>query len=111
MSGGGVGRGVDLKDEEEVREYLENLGKEYRFGCYHEKSPSACHLLADYMEAIKLDFARSLRIYEINCDTYQHGHSCHKVAGYRIVGRACEKSAVGRELHTRTGNFFLQMPD
>jgi len=34
-----AGRGVDLKNEEEVREYLENLGVEYRFGCYHEKSP------------------------------------------------------------------------
>jgi hypothetical protein len=34
-----AGRGVDLKNEEEVREYLENLGIEYRFGCYHEKNP------------------------------------------------------------------------
>jgi hypothetical protein len=34
-----AGRGVDLKNEEEVKEYLENLGIEYRFGCYHEKSP------------------------------------------------------------------------
>lgn len=29
----------DLKDEGEVKEYLENLGTEYRFGCYHEKKP------------------------------------------------------------------------
>lgn len=29
--------GFDLKNEEEVKEYLENLGIEYRFGCYHEK--------------------------------------------------------------------------
>ena len=32
-------RGVDLKNEEEVKEYLENLGTEYRFGCYYEKDP------------------------------------------------------------------------
>ena len=38
-----AGRGVDLKNEEEVREYLENLGIEYRFGCYHEKNPK-CEL-------------------------------------------------------------------
>merc|ERR1711990_1030062 len=31
----GVGAGVDLKDSEEVKEYLDNLGVEYRFGCYH----------------------------------------------------------------------------
>ena len=34
-----AGRGVNFKDEEEVKEYLENLGTEYRFGCYHEKNP------------------------------------------------------------------------
>ena len=29
----------NLKSEEEVKEYLENLGVEYRFGCYHEQKP------------------------------------------------------------------------
>ncbi len=33
-------RGVNLKDEEEVKQYLENLGTEYRFSCYYEKNPS-----------------------------------------------------------------------
>ena len=28
--------GVDLKKESEVREYLDNLGIEYRFGCYSQ---------------------------------------------------------------------------
>jgi hypothetical protein len=36
-----AGRGVDLKNAEEVKEYLENLGIEYRFGCYHEKNPKS----------------------------------------------------------------------
>lgn len=27
----------DLKDEENVKEYIEKLGIEYRFGCYSEK--------------------------------------------------------------------------
>jgi hypothetical protein len=31
-SSAGVGAGVDLKDSEEVKEYLENLGVEYRWG-------------------------------------------------------------------------------
>ena len=31
-------RGVDLKNEEEVQDYLERLGIEYRFGCYYEKN-------------------------------------------------------------------------
>ena len=29
--------GIDLKNEDEVQEYLERLGIEYRFGCYYEK--------------------------------------------------------------------------
>ena len=31
-------RDVDLKDEDEVKDYLERLGVEYRFGCYYEKN-------------------------------------------------------------------------
>ena len=30
-SSAGVGAGVDLKDSEEVKEYVENLGIEYRY--------------------------------------------------------------------------------
>lgn len=29
----------NLKSEEEVKEYIKNLGTEYRFGCYSEKKP------------------------------------------------------------------------
>ncbi len=86
-----AGRGVDLKDEAEVSEYLKNLGIEYRFGCYHEKNPKSCHLLADYMEAVKRDFHRALRIYETNCTEFRHGQSCHKAGGYRAEGKACDK--------------------
>ena len=32
-------RDVDLSKDEEVQEYLNNLGTEYRFGCYSEKNP------------------------------------------------------------------------
>jgi hypothetical protein len=32
-SSAGVGAGVDLKDSEEVAEYIDNLGIEYRFVC------------------------------------------------------------------------------
>ena len=96
----------------QVKEYLDNLGVEYRsgkhfgrmvnfknqtscyrFGCYHEKDPAACHLLGDYWEGIKKDFIKvcldqqlvlkqtfqALRIYTTNCDEYKHAHSCHKV--------------------------------
>ena len=92
-SSAGVGAGTDLKDSEEVADYIDNLGIEYRFGCYHEKDPKACHLLGDYLESIKKDWSKALKIYTTNCDEYKHGHSCHKVAGYKYVGKQCTKDA------------------
>ena len=32
-------------------------------------------------------------VFSTNCDEYGHGHSCHKVAGYKYVGKACSKDA------------------
>lgn len=29
----------DLKDEKSVKEYLDKLGIEYRFGCFSERNP------------------------------------------------------------------------
>jgi cytochrome c oxidase assembly factor 7 len=29
----------DLKNEADVKEYVDKLGVEYRFGCYSEKKP------------------------------------------------------------------------
>ena len=31
----------DLKSEKDVKEYVDNLGIEYRFGCYSEKKPAS----------------------------------------------------------------------
>lgn len=30
---------INFKSESEVKEYINNLGIEYRFGCYSEKKP------------------------------------------------------------------------
>jgi len=92
-SSAGVGSGIDLKDAEDVKEYVENLGIEYRFGCYHEKDPKACHLLGDYWEGIKKNFDKAYKTYELNCDDHKHGKSCHKVAGYRYYGKGCQADA------------------
>jgi hypothetical protein len=29
----------DLKNEDEAKEYIKNIGTEYRYWCYHEKNP------------------------------------------------------------------------
>ena len=69
----------------QVQEYLKNLGTEYRFSCYYEKDPKGCHLLGDYLEAISRDEETAYKVWLKNCDERSHGHSCHKVAGYRVV--------------------------
>lgn len=33
----------DFKSESEVKDYVNNLGIEYRFGCYSEKKPEGLH--------------------------------------------------------------------
>jgi len=77
----------NLKSEEEVKEYVKNLGTEYRFGCFSEKNPEVCHLLGDYMESISKDFQKAGRIYRTNCDDYQYGRSCYKAGHYYFAGK------------------------
>ncbi|XP_053670726.1 cytochrome c oxidase assembly factor 7 homolog [Anopheles nili] len=83
----------DLKDESEVKEYIEKLGVEYRFGCYSEKKPEVCHLLGDYLEGIRKDFEKAAKVYRSNCDDYNYGKSCLKYGNYTFLGkgRAAEK--------------------
>ncbi|XP_063696400.1 cytochrome c oxidase assembly factor 7 homolog [Culicoides brevitarsis] len=84
----------NLKEEGEVKEYLDNLGTEYRFGCFSEKNPEVCHLLGDFLEAIKKDFDKASKVYKSNCDDYNYGKSCLKFGHYSFLakGKASTKS-------------------
>lgn len=88
----------DLKKEEEVKDYIENLGIEYRFGCYKEKKPEVCHLLGDYLEAIKKDFEKAGKVYKSNCLDYKFGKSCLKFGNYTLVGRGRDKGDAAEAL-------------
>lgn len=37
--------GFDLQKESDVKDYIEKLGIEYRFGCYSEKKPEGKHFV------------------------------------------------------------------
>lgn len=52
----------DLKSESEVKEYLNNLGIEYRFGCYSEKKPEGktTSFLQPHLRFFSNYFCRSL---------------------------------------------------
>ncbi len=72
----------------------------FRFGCYHERNPKACHLLGDYWEGIKKDFSKVpaenhclLSLYEQNCifldlENLLHlGHNNRLLNAPRVVCR------------------------
>ncbi|XP_034187994.1 cytochrome c oxidase assembly factor 7 isoform X1 [Osmia lignaria lignaria] len=84
--------GYNLKDADEVKEYLKNLHIEYQFGCLNEKRPDVCHLLGDYNDAIKQDYNEAAKIYKDNCDTRNYNKSCTKYGEYSFAGRGCEKN-------------------
>ncbi|XP_017008992.1 cytochrome c oxidase assembly factor 7 homolog [Drosophila takahashii] len=77
----------DLKKESDVKEYVDKLGVEYRFGCYSEKKPEACHLLGDYLEGIKKDFEKASKVYKSTCDDYGYAKSCYKYGNYSFLGK------------------------
>lgn len=78
--------------EEEAKEYVKNLGIEYRFGCYQENKPEVCHLLGDYLEAIDKDFEKAGKIYKSNCDNSHFAKSCLKYANYLATGKGIKKN-------------------
>ena len=84
--GVGLSQGVELTSEEEIKEYLNNLGIEYRFGCYSEKNPKACQLLGEFMESISRETSKAFQVYETNCIDNNFGASCNKAGHYKIVG-------------------------
>lgn len=51
-----------------------------------------CHLLADFLEAIKKDYEKAAKVYRTNCDDYKYGKSCLKYATYSFLGKGSKKS-------------------
>lgn len=82
----------DFKNEEEVQEYLENIGTEYRFSCFKEKNAEGCHLLGDYLEALKTEYEAAAKIYKTNCDEKSYAKSCLKYATYNYLGKGLEQN-------------------
>ncbi|XP_062412181.1 cytochrome c oxidase assembly factor 7 isoform X1 [Sardina pilchardus] len=88
---------INFNDEEEVKQYLDNLGIEFSYQCYREKDPEGCQRLADYMEGVKKNFDSTAQILKHNCETNGHGESCYKLGAYYVAGKGglplCLKTA------------------
>lgn len=83
-----------LKTKEEVIDYLNNIGVEYRYGCYENKNPEACELLGEFFELIEQNIQRAGKLYRFTCDQYSLGKSCHNYASFLFYGRGVNKDYV-----------------
>ncbi|KAI4828548.1 hypothetical protein JOQ06_005441 [Pogonophryne albipinna] len=99
---------VNFEDENEVKEFLDNLGMEYSFQCYKEKDPEGCQRLADYMEGVKKNYESAAQVLKQNCETNGHGESCYKLGAYHVTGKGgvtkCLKSAYSCFLRSCNSN-------
>lgn len=74
----------DLRDENQVKEYLKNVLVEYQFSCFKEKDPTGCHRLGyfhGYVDKDKPDaIDNAKRVFKMNCEENKFGQSCDSLA-------------------------------
>ncbi|KAK0422841.1 hypothetical protein QR680_007819 [Steinernema hermaphroditum] len=80
------------REQAERREYVKNIGIEYRFGCYEEKRADSCQLLAEYFEAMEQNAKAAFALFKANCENRKYPKSCFKYAMYLLAGKECEPS-------------------
>ncbi|CAK5011673.1 unnamed protein product [Meloidogyne enterolobii] len=78
--------------QKERAEYVQNIGIEYRYGCYEEKQPESCQLLGEYFEAIEKKYDEAFKLFAENCEKRKWPRSCYKYATYCLAGKATEPS-------------------
>ncbi|XP_072163159.1 cytochrome c oxidase assembly factor 7A-like [Diadema setosum] len=82
---------VDFKSEEEVKEYIKNVGTEYSFQCYKEKTPDGCFRLGDFFAAVKNDFPQAAKAYQKSCDDFSHARGCSKIGAFYLYGKGVDR--------------------
>lgn len=78
------------KNKEELLKFLENLGIEYRYGCFEENNPESCHLLGDYLLSIDKARTEAAGVYKNNCENNKHGLSCDAYGRMAFRGQGME---------------------
>lgn len=78
------------KDKDELKKFINNLGVEYRFGCFEEKNHQACHLLGDYLLSISHEYSKAAKVYASNCVENKFGLSCNSYAKMVYKGQGVE---------------------
>lgn len=78
------------KNKDELKKFLDNLGVEYRYGCFEENNPESCHLLGDYLLSIDKARLKAAQVYKSNCDDNKFGLSCDAYGRMAFKGQGME---------------------
>lgn len=78
------------KNKDELKKFLENLGTEYRYGCFEENNPETCHLLGDYLLSIDKARSKAALVYKNNCNENKFGVSCDAYGRMAFRGQGME---------------------
>jgi cytochrome c oxidase assembly factor 7 len=71
----------------------------------------ACHLLGDFLEAVKKDWNKAARVYKVNCEDFNYGHSCFKFGNYTFMGKGDVKVDHAKALEYYDKGCSLNFPD
>ncbi len=80
----------DLRNPEEVKDYLDGLYVEYSYQCMSEKRPDGCHRLANFLENIRRDYKSATDLYKKNCDESKYARSCFTYSKNVSLGRGLD---------------------
>ncbi|KAI1892041.1 hypothetical protein AGOR_G00149900 [Albula goreensis] len=78
---------INFGDEEEVKQFLDNIGIEFSYQCHKQKDPEGCQRLADYLEGVKRNYEATAQVLTHNCEVNGHGESCYKLGAYHVSGK------------------------
>lgn len=78
------------KNKDELKKFLDNLGTEYRYGCFEENNPETCHLLGDYLLSIDKARSKAGQVYKNNCNDNKFGLSCDAYGRLAFRGQGME---------------------
>ncbi|KAI3379398.1 hypothetical protein SNEBB_010466 [Seison nebaliae] len=81
---------MDIKNKEDLKDYLNRLKIEYGFQCDEEKKADGCQRLANYYENVERNDKKAAEIMKKNCDELDYPHSCYTFANRLMNGKGVD---------------------
>ena len=78
---------VDFTNEEEVKEYLDNVEIEFMYGCNKEKNEDSCYRFGEFLDTIRKNFDDAAKTYKDCCDFFRSAPCCYKAGQFHMLGK------------------------